>query len=70
MNKQELVDAVAAQTGTSKAEAAETIDALISSITTAVTYGDTVQLIGFAFFSTGQRAARSGRTPPPARKSR
>ncbi|MFM0197896.1 HU family DNA-binding protein [Paraburkholderia strydomiana] len=63
MNKQELVDAVAGQTGTSKAEAAETIDALIAAITTAVTQGDTVQLIGFGSFSIGQRAARTGRNP-------
>jgi DNA-binding protein HU-beta len=63
MNKQELVDAVAAKTGTTKAEAAETLDALISTITTAVTQGDTVQLIGFGSFSMGARAARVGRNP-------
>ncbi|XUW93760.1 HU family DNA-binding protein (plasmid) [Burkholderia sp. M6-3] len=63
MNKQELVDAVAPKTGASKAAAAETLDALIGAITTAVTQGDTVQLIGFGSFSTGQRAARTGRNP-------
>ncbi|NUX99523.1 HU family DNA-binding protein [Paraburkholderia youngii] len=63
MNRQELVDAVAAKTGTTKAETAETIDALIGTITTAVTQGDTVQLIGFGSFSTGARAARVGRNP-------
>jgi DNA-binding protein HU-beta len=63
MNKQELVDAVSAKTGSSKAVAAETLDALISIITTAVTKGDTVQLIGFGSFSTGARAARVGRNP-------
>ena len=63
MNKQELVDAVAAKTGTSKAAAAETLDALIGTITSAVTKGDTVQLIGFGSFSMGARAARVGRNP-------
>jgi DNA-binding protein HU-beta len=63
MNKQELVDAIAAKTGSSKAAAADTLDALIGTITTAVTEGDTVQLIGFGSFSTGARAARVGRNP-------
>jgi DNA-binding protein HU-beta len=62
MNKQELVDAIAVKTGASKA-AADTLDALIGTITTAVTKGDTVQLIGFGSFSTGARAARVGRNP-------
>ena len=63
MNKQELVDAVAARTGTSKASAAETLDALVDTITTALAQGDTVQLVGFGSFSTGARAARIGRNP-------
>ncbi|MEX3640011.1 HU family DNA-binding protein [Paraburkholderia sp. BR14320] len=63
MNRQKLVDAVAAKTGTTKAETAETLDALIGTITSAVTQGDTVQLIGFGSFSTGARAARVGRNP-------
>jgi DNA-binding protein HU-beta len=63
MNKQELVDAVAAATGESKAATGEAIDAFIGAITTAVTKGDTVQLIGFGSFSTGARAARTGRNP-------
>jgi DNA-binding protein HU-beta len=63
MNKQELVDAVAAATGQSKAAAAETIDAFIGTVTKAVTKGDAVQLVGFGSFSTGARAARVGRNP-------
>ena len=63
MNKQELVDAVAAATGESKAATGETIDAFIGALTSAVKSGDTVQLIGFGSFSTGARAARIGRNP-------
>jgi DNA-binding protein HU-beta len=63
MNKQELVDAVAAKTGDSKVATGETLDALIGAITATVTKGDTVQLIGFGSFSTGARAARVGRNP-------
>jgi DNA-binding protein HU-beta len=63
MNKQELVDAVAAVTGESKAATGEAIDAFIAAVADAVTKGETVQLIGFGSFSTGARAARVGRNP-------
>lgn len=63
MNKQELIDAVATTTGDSKAATGEAINAVLDAITRAVTAGDTVQLVGFGSFSTGQRAARTGRNP-------
>jgi DNA-binding protein HU-beta len=63
MNKQELVDAVAAKTGASKAATGEALDAVIEAITGEVTKGGTVQLVGFGSFSTGARAARVGRNP-------
>jgi len=63
MNKQELVDAVAAATGESKAATSQAIEAFIASVTDAVTKGETVQLIGFGSFSSGARAARVGRNP-------
>jgi DNA-binding protein HU-beta len=63
MNKHELIDAVAAGTGESKAGAGEAIDAILEAVTAAVTRGETVQLIGFGSFSTGARAERTGRNP-------
>jgi DNA-binding protein HU-beta len=63
MNKQDLIDAVANETGTTKAAAAETIDAFLATVTNAVVKGDPVQLIGFGTFGTGARAARTGRNP-------
>ncbi|KQR76941.1 DNA-binding protein [Burkholderia sp. Leaf177] len=63
MNKQELVDAVAAKTGASKASTNEAIDKVFAAIIRAVVAGDTVQLIGFGSFGTGARAARTGRNP-------
>jgi DNA-binding protein HU-beta len=63
MNKQDLVDAVAAKTSESKAMTGETLDAVIAAITGEVTKGGTVQLIGFGSFSTGARAGRVGRNP-------
>jgi DNA-binding protein HU-beta len=63
MNKQELIDAVAAGTGESKASTGEAVDAILRVVTAAITGGDTVQLVGFGSFSTGARAERSGRNP-------
>jgi DNA-binding protein HU-beta len=63
MNKQELIDAVAAATGESKTATGKSIDAIIEAVTNAVSKGETVQLIGFGAFSTGSRAARVGRNP-------
>ncbi len=60
MNKHELINMVAAATGESKTAIGEAIDTFGG---TAVTAGETVQLIGFGSFSTGARAARVGRNP-------
>ena len=63
MNKQELIDAVASESGTSKVAAEETINAVFETISKAVAAGDAVQLIGFGSFGAGERAARTGRNP-------
>ncbi|WP_333995487.1 HU family DNA-binding protein [Burkholderia orbicola] len=63
MNKQELIDAVAAGAGVSKNEASKTVQAALDVITEAVSRGEAVQLIGFGAFSRGLRAARTGRNP-------
>ncbi|KAG0163583.1 hypothetical protein DFQ28_007508 [Apophysomyces sp. BC1034] len=63
MNKQELIDAVAVQTGASKAQTGEALDTLLEVIKKAVSKGDSVQLIGFGSFGSGKRAARTGRNP-------
>ncbi|MBB5421448.1 nucleoid DNA-binding protein [Paraburkholderia atlantica] len=63
MNKQELIDAVAASTGDTKAATGAAIDAILNAVPQAVTAGDAVQLIGFGAFSIGERAARVGRNP-------
>ena len=63
MNKTDLVDAVAQATDTSKADAANAVDAVLDTITDALKSGDGVQLIGFGNFSVSDRAARQGRNP-------
>ncbi|EDT40980.1 HU family DNA-binding protein [Burkholderia ambifaria] len=63
MNKQELIDAVAASADVSKAEAAKSVHAALDVIVGAVSRGESVQLIGFGAFSQRQRAARTRRNP-------
>ena len=63
MNRTELIDALAAKTGSSKADAGRNIAALIEVITTTLKKGDNVALVGFGTFEVRKRAARNGRTP-------
>lgn len=63
MNKSELIEIVAAASDLSKVAAGKALDALIASITKAVTKGDTVTLVGFGTFKSSKRAARVGRNP-------
>src|SRR3546814_3215598 len=63
MNKNELVEAVAASSGLSKADAGRALDAVVGSITGALKAGESVNLIGFGTFDVRARAARTGRNP-------
>ncbi|MTI14634.1 HU family DNA-binding protein [Sansalvadorimonas verongulae] len=63
MNKSELVDAIAASADIPKASAGRALDAVIASITGALTSGDAVSLVGFGTFDVKDRAARTGRNP-------
>jgi DNA-binding protein HU-beta len=63
MNKQELIDAVASEAGTSKIAAEEAINAVLNTISNEAAAGNAVQLVGFGTFGSGARAARTGRNP-------
>lgn len=63
MNKSELIDAVADDTGLSKAEAGRAVDAVFNGITKSLRRGDQVTLVGFGSFMVRERAARTGRNP-------
>ena len=67
MNKSDLVDALAAATGMSKADAAKSVDALFSPnggvIAKALKGGQRVQITGFGTFESKHRKARQGRNP-------
>ncbi len=63
MNKVELIAAIAAEAGLSKAAAAKALDAATGAIAGALKKGESVQLIGFGSFSVAQRAERNGVNP-------
>ena len=63
MNKSELIDAIATDSGLSKADAGRALDAVTSSITGALKGGGSVSMVGFGTFSVKKRAARAGRNP-------
>ncbi|MFT4772423.1 MAG: DNA-binding protein HU-beta [Cryomorphaceae bacterium] len=63
MNKAELVEAMAADAGLSKADAKKALDGFINTTTAALKSGDRVALVGFGSFSVSTRAARKGRNP-------
>ena len=63
MNKSELIEVVAKQSDISKAAAGRVLDTLIDTVKSTLTDGKSVSLVGFGTFSTGKRAARTGRNP-------
>ncbi len=63
MNKAELIEVIAKDAKLSKAAAQAALDATVAAVVKAVTKGDSVSLVGFGSFSSGKRAARTGRNP-------
>jgi len=63
MNKNDLVSAVAAAAGLTKADAGRAVDGVFDSITSALKAGGDVRIVGFGTFSVAQRAATTGRNP-------
>lgn len=63
MNRVELIDAIAGNSGMDRKQTAATVDAILDVIRMTVAGGHTVQLVGFGSFGSGWRAARTGRNP-------
>jgi DNA-binding protein HU-beta len=63
MNKAELIESVAAGADLSKADAGRAVDAVVDSISKALSKGQQVAIVGFGTFGVKHRAARSGRNP-------
>jgi DNA-binding protein HU-beta len=63
VNKTDLIDAIAAAADLPKASAGRALDAIVDSITDALSKGEQVTLVGFGTFAVKHRAAREGRNP-------
>lgn len=63
MNKGDLVNKIAEECEISNAAADKAVNSMLKTITSAVSTGDKVALIGFGTFSVTNRAAREGRNP-------
>lgn len=68
MNKAELVEKVASQTGLTKRSCREAIDSITSTISDSLASGEKVTLVGFGSFKVRQRKARRGRNPQTGRE--
>ena len=63
MNKSDLINAMAAESGLSKADSKKALDAFVSADSAALKDGDKVALVGFGTFSVSERGERTGINP-------
>ena len=63
MNKAELIEEVAGQTGVTKRTSGKAVDAVVSAISDCLAGGEKVTLVGFGTFQVTKRKARVGRNP-------
>ena len=68
MNKNDLVADVASRTGLSKTDSAKAVDAIVDAISSALSDGGEVRLVGFGTFSVSHRKATTGRNPRTGEK--
>ncbi len=68
MNKAQLIDAMAADAGITKAQAKKALDSFINNVEKTLKKGGKVTLIGFGTFSVQTRKARDGRNPATGAK--
>ncbi len=68
MNKNDLVAAVASDADIAKADAAKAVDSVFNTITSELSGGGEVRLVGFGTFSVATRAASEGRNPRTGEK--
>ena len=63
MNKSQLVEQVANDTGLSRSDARRAVDSVIATVQTSLKKGEDVSLTGFGKFSVVKRPARKGFNP-------
>jgi len=68
MNKSQLVDAVAKNSGLTIKDSEKAVDAFVAAVKEGLKGDGSVQLIGFGSFSVGERAARTGINPRTGEK--
>ena len=63
MNKSDLIDAMAADAGITKAAAKKSLESFLDNVQNSLKNGNRVSLVGFGSWSVSKRAARDGRNP-------
>jgi DNA-binding protein HU-beta len=63
MNKSQLIEAVADDTGLTKTDTALVVESLLGTVSKTLKKGDEVIITGFGKFSVAKRAARNGVNP-------
>ncbi len=63
MNKTELIDAMAADAGITKAAAKKSLESFLGNVEKSLKKGDRVSLVGFGSWAVSRRNAREGRNP-------
>ena len=63
MNKNELVETLAARLGVARSEGEKVLNTFVDVITEALKKGDEVNISGFGHFSVSSRASRAGVNP-------
>jgi nucleoid DNA-binding protein len=63
MNKSQLIEAVASDSGLTKSDSARVIESLLDTVTRTLRKGDEVNITGFGKFSVIKRAERQGVNP-------
>lgn len=63
MNKTELIDAIASNSGLSKTDSRKALDGFIAAVIETLKKGDKVALVGFGTFQQSIRQERKGRNP-------
>ena len=63
MNKTELIDVIAADSGITKVAAKKALESFLGSVESSLKKGSRVSLVGFGSWSVSKRKAREGRNP-------
>jgi DNA-binding protein HU-beta len=63
MNKSDLIDAMAADAGITKAAAKKALESFLGNVEGSLKGGNRASLVGFGSWSVSSRAAREGRNP-------